>query len=75
MDHTELKGIGITDDEPKFKVGDVVTATTSEGSSLVNGKPYRIVKVDRGMSQWIYWVKGKATGNVSTMAFDNQLKL
>ena len=75
MNETELKGIGLITDEPKFKVGDVVTATTTEGTSLVCGECYKIVKVDRGMSQWIYWIKGKATGNVLTMAFDNQLKL
>ena len=75
MNETELKGVGIIVDEPKFKVGDVVKATTSEGSSIVCGESYRIVKIDKGMSQWFYWVKGKATGNVLTIAFDNQLKL
>ena len=35
MDETNLKGVGIIDDEPKFKVGDVVKATTNEGSSIV----------------------------------------
>ena len=75
MDETNLKGVGIIDDEPKFKVGDVVKATTNEGSGIVCGESYKIVKIDRGMSQWFYWVKGKATGNVLTIAFDNQLKL
>ena len=75
MNETNLKGVGIIDDKPKFKVGDVVKAITNEGSSIVCGESYKIVKIDRGMSQWFYWVKGKATGNVLTIAFDNQLKL
>ena len=75
MNETELKGVGIIVDEPKFKVGDVVKATTSEGSSIVCGECYKIVKVDRGMSQWIYWIKGKGSGDVQTMAFEEDLQL
>lgn len=66
-----------TSNEPKFQVGDIVTATKDEGSSLKKGHTYKVVKVVQLLTEgsWVYWVKDKASANSMTMAFDNQLTI
>ena len=63
----------------KFQVGDRVKATANEGVSLVNGESYKIIKISVfvgvDMDLPIYWITGKPTGNVMTMAFNHQLEL
>lgn len=59
----------------KFQVGDRVKATANEGVSLISGESYKIIKIGVAMDQPIYWITGKPTGNVMTMAFNHQLKL
>ena len=59
----------------QFTVGDRVHATTSEGVSLVSGETYKIAKIGVALNQPVYWITGKPTGSVKTLAFRHQLEL
>ena len=71
----------LTKREPKpthtgiaMQVGDTVTAkVTTTNKSLVKGESYRIVKINEALTRKIYWVKGKRSGDVQTMAFEEHL--
>ena len=57
-----------------MQVGDIVTAkVTTTNKSLVKGESYRIVKINEALTRKIYWVKGKRSGDVQTMAFEEHL--
>ena len=57
-----------------MQVGDTVTAkVTTTNKSLVKGESYRIVKINEALTRKIYWVKGKRSGDVQTMAFEEHL--
>ena len=59
-----------------MQVGDTVTATvTTTNKGLFKGNSYRIVKINEGLTKKIYWVKGKGSGDVQTMAFEEHLAL
>ncbi len=59
-----------------MQVGDTVTATvTTTNKGLEEGKSYRIVKIHEGLTKKIYWIKGKGSGDVQTMAFEEDLQL
>ena len=57
-----------------MQVGDTVKSTvTTTNKSLVKGESYRIVKINEALTRKIYWVKGKRSGDVQTMAFEQHL--
>ncbi len=57
-----------------MQVGDTVKSTvTTTNKSLVKGESYRIVKINEALTRKIYWVKGKRSGDVQTMAFEEHL--
>ena len=57
-----------------MQVGDTVTAkVTTTNKSLIKGESYRIVKINEALTRKIYWVKGKRSGDVQTMAFEEHL--
>ena len=59
-----------------MQVGDIVTAkVTTTNKGLVKGNSYRIVKINEGLTKTIYWIKGKGSGDVQTMAFEEDLQL
>mgnify|MGYP001200184534 CR=1 FL=1 len=59
-----------------MQVGDIVTAkVTTTNKGLVKGNSYRIVKINEGLTKTIYWIKGKGSGDVQTMAFKEDLQL
>ena len=57
-----------------MQVGDTVKSTvTTTNKSLVKGESYRIIKINEALTRKIYWVKGKRSGDVQTMAFEQHL--
>ena len=58
-----------------MKIGDYVTAkVTTTNKTLVKGKSYKIVKINDALTRKIYWVKGKGSADVQTMAFAEHLE-